>query len=151
VQQILQSQWKAVGVEVKIQNQPARAYFGDTLPTRKFELAMYAWVLSPTSDCESTLTSDHIPGGGQTGGQNYPGYRNAEIDRLCHGVPETLDEGKRAEMLRQAQAIWAEDVPSIPLYLRADYTAHKASLQNWLPTSSKVPITWNGGQWKWLR
>jgi peptide/nickel transport system substrate-binding protein len=151
VQQILQSQWKAVGVEVKIQNQPARSYFGDTLPTRKFELAMYAWVKSPDSDCESEMTSDHIPGGGQAGGQNYPGYRNAEVDRLCHAVPETLDEGERAEMLRQAQAIWAEDLPSIPLYLRADYTAHKAGLQNWLPTSSQVPITWNGGQWKWLR
>lgn len=151
VQQILQSQWKAVGVEVKIQNQPARAYFGDTLPTRKFELAMYAWVKSPDSNCESELTSDHIPGGGQTGGQNYPGYRNAEVDRLCHGSPEELDEAKRAQMLRQVQTIWAEDVPSIPLYLRADYTAHKAGLQKWLPTSSQVPVSWNASQWSWLK
>ncbi len=151
VQQILQAQWKAVGVEVKIQNQPARAYFGDTLPTRKFELAMYAWVKSPTSDCESELTSDHIPSAEKTGGQNYPGYRNAEIDRLCHGAPEELDEAKRAQMLRQAQEIWAEDLPSIPLYLRSDYTSHKAGLQSWLPTGSQVPVTWNAGQWKWLR
>ncbi len=151
VQQILQAQWKAVGAEVKIQNQPARSYFGDTLPARQFELAMYALTKAPTIGCEEELTIDHIPGAGQTGGQNYPGYRNAEVDRLCHAVPEELDEAKRVQMLQRVQEIWSEDLPSIPLYLRSDYTAHKAGLRNWLPTGSTVPLSWNATQWKWLR
>jgi peptide/nickel transport system substrate-binding protein len=149
VQQILQTQWKAVGVDVRISNQPARTYFGDTLPTRKFELAMYAWVFSPTSDCEGLYTGDTIPSAERREGQNYPGYKNDEVTRICHAVPEELDEGKRAEMLRRAQEIWVEDLPVIPLYLRSDYTGHKASLQNWKPTGSNTPLTWNATQWRW--
>ena len=151
VQQILQAQWKAVGIEVRIVNQPARSYFGDTLPKRDFDLAMYAWVFSPTSDCEGLYTSDGIPGAGQAGGQNYPGYKNARVDELCHAVPEELDEGRRAQMLRQAQEIWVEDLPVLPLYFRSDYTGHKATLQNWLPTGSNTPVTWNAAAWRWRR
>jgi len=152
VQQVLQAQWKAVGVEVKIENQPARAYFGDALPNRKFELAMYAWVFGPTFDCEGLYTGDTIPGPGGTGeGQNYPGYKNDEVTRICHAVPEELDEAKRAELMRRAQDIWVDDLPVIPLYLRSDYTAHKVGLANWLPTGSEVPVTWNAGQWRWTR
>jgi peptide/nickel transport system substrate-binding protein len=150
VQQILQAQWKAVGVEVKIQNQPARSLFGDTMPARQFELAMYAFVKPPTIGCEEELTIDHIPGAGHSG-QNFPGYSNAEVDRLCHAVSEELDEAKRAQMLRRVQEIWAEDLPSIPLYLRSDYTAHKIGLQNWKPTGSSLPLSWNATQWKWVR
>jgi len=149
VQQILQAQWKAVGVEVRISNQPARAYFGDTLPSRKFDLAMYAWVKSPTSDCESELTSDNIPGPNKPGGQNYPGYKNPEVDRLCHATVEELDAAKRVQMFIRTQEIWVEDIPSIPLYLRSDYTSHKALLRNWKPTGSEAPVTWNAPTWGW--
>ncbi len=152
VQQILQSQWKTAGIEVKIQNQPARAFFGDTLPSRKFEMAMFAWVFNPISDCEGLYTGDTIPSASHREGQNYPGYKNDEVTRICHAVPEELDEAKRAQMLRQAQEIWTEDLPVLPLYLRSDYTAHKAGLQNWLPTgTSDGPVTWNATTWRWAR
>lgn len=151
VQQILQGMWKSVGVEVKIQNQPARAYFGDTLPSRKFEMAMYAWVFSPTADCETLYTSDNIPTPGKQGGQNYPGYKNADVDKLCHATPEELDQGKRVEMFKRIQEIWTEDLPVIPLYLRSDYTAHKAGLSNWKPTGADTAVTWNSPSWAWTR
>jgi peptide/nickel transport system substrate-binding protein len=151
VQQILQSQWKAAGVEVKIQNQPARAYFGDTLPSRKFEIAMYAWVFSPIADCEGLYTGDTIPSATHHEGQNYPGYKNDEVTKICHATPEELDQGKRVEMFKRAQELWTEDVPVIPLYLRSDYTSHKAGLQSFLPTGADTPVTWNSTSWRWVR
>ncbi|MGH2452757.1 MAG: peptide ABC transporter substrate-binding protein [bacterium] len=152
VQQILQVQWRQVGVEVRIANQPARVYFGDTLPSRQFELAMYAWVFGPESDCEGLYTGDTIPGPGGTGeGQNYPGYKNDEVTRICHAVPTELDEAKRAQSLSRAQEIFMEDVPVIPLYLRSDYVSHKPGLGNFLPTGAGMPITWNSPRWRWSR
>lgn len=151
VQQILQAQWRAVGVDVRIVNLPARAYFGDALPRRDFDLAMYAWVFNPTSDCEGLYTGDTIPTPEKREGQNYPGYKNDEVTRICHAVPEELDEGRRAAMLRRAQELWVEDLPVIPLYLRSDYTGHKAGLQNFLPTGSDTPVTWNAPSWRWAR
>lgn len=152
VQQILQAQWKVVGIEVKIQNQPARAYFGDTLPSRKFEMGMFAWVLSPTSGCEGLYTGDSIPTPQHREGQNYSGYKNDEVTKLCHEVEEEFDESKRAQMLRRAQELWAEDLPVLPLYLRSDFIARKASLQNYKPTGTgDAPITWNATTWRWAR
>lgn len=147
VQQILQTQWKAVGVEVRITNQPARVYFGDTLPSRKFELAMYAWVFGPESDCEGLYTGDTLP----PDGQNFPGYKNDEVTKLCHAVPSELDEAKRTQMLARAQEIFMEDVPVIPLYLRSDYVSHKPGLAQFLPTGAGMPITWNSPRWRWTR
>src|SRR5262249_19306799 len=42
VEQVLQSQWRRIGVEVRIKNEPARVFFGETLRHRRFPLAMYA-------------------------------------------------------------------------------------------------------------
>ena len=149
VQQILQKMWKAAGIEVTIQNQPARALFGDTMPHRNFDLAMYAWTMAPFADCESLYTRDTIPTPQHREGQNYPGYRNDEVTRLCHAIPQELDESKRREMLHRVQALWTEDLPAIPLYQRSDYTSHKVGLQNWKPTGSLNPVTWNVTTWRW--
>lgn len=149
VQQILQKMWAAAGIEVKIQNQPARALFGDTMPNRRFELAMYAWTMAPFADCESLYTAGAIPTPQHREGQNYPGYRNDEVTRICHAIPQELDESKRQEMLHKVQALWTEDVPAIPLYQRSDYTSHKVGLQNWKPTGSLTPVTWNVTTWRW--
>ncbi len=52
VQQILQAQWKAVGVDVNIQNFPATVVFsGDFAPRSaegKWDLFMYAWSNDPS-------------------------------------------------------------------------------------------------------
>ncbi|MDR5682975.1 MAG: peptide ABC transporter substrate-binding protein [Armatimonadota bacterium] len=147
VQQIIQQQLRQIGIEIVIRNQPARVYFGESLPKRQFTLAMYAWVFGPTSDCEGLYTGDTLP----PDGQNYPGYKNDEVTRLCHAIPEELDEGRRAQMLRRFQEIWIEDLPVIPLYFRSDYAGRKASLQNWRPTGATAPVTWNATQWRWAR
>ena len=33
VEQVLQSQWKQVGIDVRIRNEPARVFFGQTVTT----------------------------------------------------------------------------------------------------------------------
>jgi peptide/nickel transport system substrate-binding protein len=153
VEQILQSQWKKVGVELKVANQPARVFFGETTRHRDFEMAMYAWVQNPVSDCETLYTSDNIPSAQNAyNGQNFSGFRNPEMDRLCHAVPTELDQRKRVAMLKRTQAILAEELPVLPLYFRIDPTAVKKGFANWKPTGiGTAPVTWNASQWMWLQ
>ncbi len=82
-------------------------------------------------------------------GQNYPGWKNEEVTRICHAVPEELDEGRRAQMLRRFAEIFVEEVPVIPLYYRSDYVGWKALVRNLKPTGADSPITWNVTQWAW--
>ncbi len=121
VEQVLQSQWKAAGIDIKINNEPARVFFGQTLNERRYKaLAMYAWLSSPENIPRTTLHSDSIPTADNNyAGQNHPGFKNAEMDDLLERIETELDKSKRREMWRRIQFIYAEELPVIPLYFRA--------------------------------
>ena len=122
VQQILQSQWKAVGFDIKIKNEPARVFFGRTMTERRYlGLGMYAWMSSPENVPRTTLHSEHIPTKANNfAGQNYTSFKNAEIDELLETIEIQLDKSKRKEMWRRLQHIYANELPVLPLYFRAN-------------------------------
>ena len=122
VQQILQSQWKAVGFDIKIKNEPARVFFGRTMTERRYSgLGMYAWMSSPENVPRTTLHSEHIPTKANNfAGQNYTSYKNAEIDELLETIETQLDKSKRKELWRRLQHIYANELPVLPLYFRAN-------------------------------
>ncbi|MGF1474729.1 MAG: peptide ABC transporter substrate-binding protein [Geminicoccaceae bacterium] len=122
VQQFLQSQWKEIGVEIRIQNQPPRVFFGETVSRRKFSgMALFAWISSPENPPRSTLHSEEIPTD-ENGfaGQNYTGYSNPEMDELLDAIELELDPEARKQLWHEIQRIYATDLPAIPLYFRAN-------------------------------
>jgi peptide/nickel transport system substrate-binding protein len=122
VEQVIQAQWKALGIEVVIRNLPPRVLFGDVLDQRKFTgLALFAWISAPENPPRSTLHCEEIPSA-ENGwrGQNYTGYCNPQMDRLIDAVELELDERKRAEIWWQIQQLYAHDLPALPLYFRAE-------------------------------
>jgi peptide/nickel transport system substrate-binding protein len=136
VQQVLQSQWKTLGIDVTIKNEPARVFFGETVRKRKFTgLAMFAWISSPENVPRTTLYSDQIPSE-ENGwsGQNYTGYVNPELDRLLDDLERELDREKRRPMWAKVQEIYATDLPAIPLYFRADAHIWPLWLKGIVPT-----------------
>ncbi len=121
VQQVLQIQWKQVGIDVRVRNEPARVFFGETVAKRQYPgLAMYAWVSDPESSPRSTLHSVEIPSEENNWvGTNIPGYRNPEVDRLIDEVEVTLDREKRLKLFAEIQDLYISDLPVIPLYYRS--------------------------------
>jgi peptide/nickel transport system substrate-binding protein len=122
VQQVLQSQWRAVGADARIKNQPARVFFGETVRKRTFPgFAMFAWYSAPENVPRTILHSSHIPTEANNfAGQNYTGYANPEMDRLIDAIEVELDREKRRALWKRFQDIYAEDLPSLPLFFRAD-------------------------------
>ncbi|MEE9318679.1 MAG: peptide ABC transporter substrate-binding protein [Rhodospirillales bacterium] len=143
VEQVLQSQWKALGIAIRIKNEPARVFFGQTVTERKFTgLAMFAWISAPEGVPRTTLHSAHIPHKDNNfAGQNYTGFRNAEMDELLEAIEVELDRTKRARLWRRLQDIYATELPVIPLYFRAE----PYILPKWLtgvePTGHQDPST----------
>lgn len=152
IAQIIQRDLRSVGIELTIQNYPARVLLGDYTNKRSFKaLVMYAWILSPTSDCDFLYTADGIPteANGWTG-QNYPGYRNSEMDRVCKAASREIDEAKRNELLKQSAVVFSRDVPAVPLYVRAQVAAAKQGLQNFIAIQLATTYeTWNAHRWFW--
>ena len=141
VQQVLQSQWKAVGIDVRIKNEPARVYFGQTVTQRKFTgLAMYAWSSAPESVPRTSLHSAHIPTEANGwAGQNYPGFKNAEMDALIEKIEVELDKPTRKKLWHRLQEIYATELPAIPLYFRAESFIMPPWLTGVAPTGHQYP------------
>ncbi len=136
VQQVLQSSWRQLGIDVTIRNEPARVFFGETVRKRKFTgLAMFAWISSPEHVPRTALHSEEIPSE-ENGwsGQNSTGYVNPEMDRLIDRLERELDREKRLAMWQELQEMYATDLPAIPLYFRADAHIWPTWLKGIVPT-----------------
>ena len=122
VQQVLQGMWRQVGIETRIRNETPRVFFGETVSRRRYTgLAMYAWISAPENVPRTTLHSEEIPSAARNwSGQNSGGYANPEVDALLEALPLELDRDKRRVLWRRLQEIYAQDLPSLPLYFRSD-------------------------------
>lgn len=133
VQTYLQEQWKQVGVEIVIKNEPAKVFFGETTSKRKFNgMVMYAWVSSPENNPRSTLSTGAIPNNKNGfSGQNYPGWANPSMDKAIDAMDLEFNGKKRLELAWEMQKQYTTDVPVLPLYYRSDISVVPKSLKNY--------------------
>lgn len=143
IQQVLQGQWKEVGIDVKIRNEPARVFFGDTVAQRKFTgMAMFAWISDPESSPRTTLHSSEIPTADNNWqGSNYTGYRSEEMDELIDAVEIELNKEKRQVLWSRIQHMYAEDLPVLPLYFRSSPFVIPKWLEGIEPTGNTSTTT----------
>ncbi|RVT97541.1 peptide ABC transporter substrate-binding protein [Rhodovarius crocodyli] len=150
VQQVMAAMWRQAGIEARIRNEPPRVFFAETLSRRRHQgLAMYAWISAPESVPRSSLHSDEIPTAARNfSGQNYPGFRNAEMDRLLEQLPITLSPEARRPLWSRLQAIYAEELPSLPLYFRQDAHVWPQWLDGVRPTGHLNPSSLWAEEWR---
>ena len=149
VEEVLQSQWREIGIDVRLKNQPARVLFGDSLTHRQFDMAMFAWISAPENVPRSVLRSDEIPDAqNHFAGENFPGFRNAEADRLIDEIEVELDRQKRAALWHRLETLYAEELPALPLYFRADAFVLPPWLEGVRPTGHQYPTTLWVEQWR---
>ncbi len=149
VEQVLQSQWRQIGVELHLKNQPARVLFGEGVRKRNFTMTLYAWSSAPENVPRTSLHSAEIPSAANGySGQNYPGFRNAEADRLIDAIEVELDRNQRAALWHRLQALYAEELPALPLYFRANAYVLPKWLTGVTPTGHQYPTTLWIEQWR---
>jgi len=142
VEQVLQSQWKAIGVDIRIHNEPARVLFGETLKHRHFDLAMYAWMTAPENSPRSIFRSNEVPDTANNfSGENVSDYKNPEMDHIIDTLEVELDPDKRKVLWTEAQQLYATDLPSLPLYFRSDAFILPKWLTGVHPTGNQYPTT----------
>lgn len=143
VEQVLQAQWKEVGIDVRIRNQPARVFFGETVQKRLFPaMAMFAWISSPENVPRTTLHSTMIPTEENNwAGQNTTGFSDPRVDDLIDRIEVELDREKREALWHELQRIYAEELPVLPLYFRANPFVVPKWLKGVEPTGHQYPTT----------
>ncbi len=104
------SMWKEIGVEATLTNQEWKVYL-ETRDKKEFQVARAAWI-GDYADPMTFLTlflSD-------AGEANDAGYNNAEYDRLVKESAAIADPAARMAQLHQAEQIFIDDLPIIPIY-----------------------------------
>jgi peptide/nickel transport system substrate-binding protein len=140
---IIKAELKTIGIEVNDASLPANVLFGPTgIPSSNYDLANFAWVTSPD------------PGGfvatWSCGGlQNYLNYCNRKATNLMNLSQTELNPAKRAKEFQQADAMMANDVPSIPLYSRPNPLIWKSGISGMKNNPALIGFSWNIEDWRW--
>ncbi len=154
VQQVLVDEYKSVGIEVKIQNQPSSVILSgsctgkDPRKLGTFDLLIYA--SSPGIDPHSTIFpryhSKNIPTKADCSGQNYTRIKDPVADKAIDEAGATLDQDKRkaayATAMKQLNAAYV----IVWLYDRQDLDARRSELRGWQPNTWQR-FTWNIEDW----
>ena len=149
---ILQESLAGCGIEVNISAQPVETLYAPgpegPLFGRNFSLAQFGWVSSIEPSCY-LYTSQQIPGPYPEypkgwGGANPGGYNSPDYDRACQQALFTLPEMPEHRQAHfQAQAIFTEDLPALPLYQRLKLAAARPDFCGLALDSSTESGLWN--------
>ena len=144
VEQAIASDWKKSGIEGRIENETPRIFFGDTTGKRQFKnTAMYAWMSAPRNIPKTTMHSSMIPTEKNNwSGQNYPGFKNPRTDAVIESLETTCDLDPRRKLWAELQKIYSDELPSLPLYYRADVFFIPKWLKGIEPTGHMHPSTY---------
>ena len=149
-QQVMQSQWRAIGVEVTIHNVPSRTFFGETLKQRQFTgLAEYASTLEPLLVPWSRLSSPYIPSEANNwAGQNYAGVSDPRLDALIDAAQDQLDPQKQQAIWTEIQRIYATELYGLPLYFREDPDIVPTWLAGYEATGKETYMSYFAEAWR---
>ncbi len=149
VEVFLQHEWQKVGVDIAIKNQPSRTFFGETIRKAKYPaMAMYAHISSPGNVPESILQSISIPRK-ENGfsGQNVMGFVNKKVDAAFDDIVLELDFNKRKKLMKIVQQEVTKELPTIPLYFRAQIAVVPVNLTGFRITGHQFFSTLSADKW----
>ena len=95
---------------------------GEPLRRRAFEdMALYGIAATPEPVPRQTLHSSAIPSAeNDFSGLNFPGFANAEVDRLIEALESELDPEARLPIWHRLPQIYAAELPVLPLFFRTN-------------------------------
>jgi len=146
VTQLIAQNLADCGVEAQINQMPASEWFATegVLYTGQFDQGQFAWLTGTEPSCDLYLGKEHPTEANGWAGQNYGGFSNAEYDTVCNAAKQSLpgEEAYTSNHL-EAQRIFAEQLPVIPLYLRLKLAATRPDMCNFIMDPTNNSEFWN--------
>jgi peptide/nickel transport system substrate-binding protein len=147
-QQLVQQNWKKIGVAMTIKNMPASVVWGDYTVKSQFDTLMVAWdpLLYPDPDYTDRVASNLIPVKSGTG-SNYVQYENPEIDALCAKGVSTVGIEARKPIYARIQEILLEDLPFAPIFAYEVPCGVGPRVHGYAVNAYTACNSWNNNEW----
>ena len=114
--QVLQYQWRQVGVDVRLNVSDWGTFFTN-VQQGQFDMALMTWVGRFDADVyHRFFHSSQQPQDRKGGGLNRGGYSNADMDKQTEIILNTTSSPTLLVATHRAQQIMAADLPYIPLW-----------------------------------
>lgn len=154
IEQVLQAQFKAVGIDLQISNVASTVLFGkwaDSSPRAmgNFDLLLYS--TGPSADPDphlySYFHSAQIPSEENGGkGANYSRYSNPEVDAALDTARNSADLATRQAEYRKLAGLVAEDLPHVMLYARLNINVFNTQVAGYT-VNAWENLTWDTQNW----
>jgi peptide/nickel transport system substrate-binding protein len=135
--EIIQSQAKAAGIEVKDETDPA--FLKGRVSEGGYDVALFAWSAAPFKAESSTIY--------ETGGeQNWQGLSDPKIDQAFKTAVSATDPAVATQNYQAADQAIADQYASLPLYAVPSMWAFRGIDRVWM--QSYFGALWNVGEWQ---
>lgn len=154
LEQVLQEQWKSVGVQLEIKNMDSTALlapWGNNGPRAKgnFDLMLYSTGpdIDPDAHVYGYYHSSQIPTAANNGaGLNFSRYKNPTVDAALDIARTEVDPAKRKAAYSEAQRLIAQELPHLLLFARTSINAFRANVEGHIPNPWQN-FTWDTLNW----
>jgi peptide/nickel transport system substrate-binding protein len=153
VENIIQRDFRQIGIRLDINNYPSGTFFGSLLPGGKaspptgavagrYDIAEWAWTYGYDPDDSVLLACDQIP----PNGGNFTFYCNPALDALYKQEQATADPGVRQQIFHQIHQIYLKELPFITLYSPTNLSIVRKGTHNYLPSPFEADTI---NIWEW--
>jgi peptide/nickel transport system substrate-binding protein len=149
----IQADLAACGIRVAVEALSPNALFAPgpdgVLFGRRFDLAQFAWRARADPLCDLFLSAQ-VPGAGHWDRPNVAGFLDDEYDAACLAALEALpDSSDYAVGQREAQRIFSERLPVLPLFQRPKVVLAHAAIIGLSPDPTQASELWNLERLDW--
>jgi oligopeptide transport system substrate-binding protein len=117
--------WKRyLGINVTLVNQEWKVYLSSKTK-KEYDIARMGWIgdyNDPNSFLDLWLTG---------GGNNNTGWSNKQYDSLIFAASEAADPALRFTLFNQAESLFLDELPAIPIYFYTNVYLLKPSVKGW--------------------
>jgi peptide/nickel transport system substrate-binding protein len=148
--ELAQANLAQIGIEVNAAFGPASEVFADEFfygDSSVWQMFNFGWVGAP--DPVGGNTVYYCEGGAPSGfgDLNVTRYCNEEVDGLIRETDTIVDPVERAAVYNQADALYLDDLPALPLYQKPTFFAWNAEIQGPKDNATQFGPFWNIGSW----
>ena len=123
IAQAVQDMWnKNLDVDVELNNEEWNVYL-DSLGEGNYQIGRIGWI-ADFNDAINFLEIFET-----VGGNNYTNWENEEFKDLLKQSRAELDSDKRQEILKEAEELYMEELPIVPIYFYTNKYASKDYVQ----------------------
>ncbi len=145
-EEIIQQNFKDIGIKINITNVPASTFFGPFLNNGQHDLAEFENSFTYDPNDSSLLACDQIPPPGGQGG-NWTFHCDPTMEKLLKQEQQTADPVARQAIFNQEHQILLTQYPYIILYSPTDPGIARKTTHNYLPGPEGAQESVN--IWKW--